>query len=83
MRPACLLFCGLAASSCRIDYVSSPNLTRMRAGDGHVPTPQNAEYYRQRRLPGSHKANCDPCWRSGNPGAPGIYIVDQIAGDGT
>jgi N-ethylmaleimide reductase len=57
-------------------------LTRMRAGDGHVPTPLNAEYYAQRASAGfiiTEGTAISP-EAHGYPKAPGIYIAEQIAG---
>jgi N-ethylmaleimide reductase len=72
----------------RIGNMELPNrilmapLTRMRAGDGNVPTSLNAEYYRQRASAGliiSEGTAISPEAR-GYPAAPGIYTAEQIAG---
>lgn len=57
-------------------------LTRMRAGDGHVPTPLNAEYYAQRASAGLiiTEGTAISVEAHGYPRAPGIYTADQIAG---
>jgi N-ethylmaleimide reductase len=57
-------------------------LTRMRAGDGHVPTLLNAEYYRQRASAGLiiTEGTAISAEAQGYPAAPGIYTQAQIAG---
>jgi N-ethylmaleimide reductase len=57
-------------------------LTRMRAGDGHVPTALNAEYYAQRASAGLiiAEGTAISAEAHGYPRAPGIYTVEQIAG---
>jgi N-ethylmaleimide reductase len=57
-------------------------LTRMRAGDGHVPTPLNAEYYAQRASAGFiiTEGTAISAGAHGYPKAPGIYTAEQIAG---
>jgi N-ethylmaleimide reductase len=57
-------------------------LTRMRAGDGHVPTPLNAEYYAQRASAGFiiTEGTAISAEAHGYPKAPGIYTPEQIAG---
>jgi N-ethylmaleimide reductase len=57
-------------------------LTRMRAGDGHVPTALNAEYYAQRASAGLiiAEGTAISAEAHGYPRAPGIYSVEQIAG---
>jgi N-ethylmaleimide reductase len=59
-------------------------LTRMRAArPGLAPRPLNAEYYAQRATPGGLLiAEASPVMATGfgNPGVPGIYSEQQIAG---
>src|ERR1700735_2924105 len=59
-------------------------LTRMRAERASfVPRPLNAEYYAQRATPGGLLiAEATPVMVTGrgNPGVPGIYSEEQIAG---
>jgi N-ethylmaleimide reductase len=57
-------------------------LTRMRAGDGHVPTPLNVEYYAQRASAGLiiTEGTAISAEAHGYPRAPGIYTAEQIAG---
>ena len=57
-------------------------LTRMRAGDGNVPTALNAEYYAQRCSAGLiiSEGTAISAQAQGYPNAPGIYTADQIAG---
>jgi N-ethylmaleimide reductase len=57
-------------------------LTRMRAGDGHVPTPLNAEYYAQRASAGViiTEGTAISVEAHGYPRSPGIYTAEQIAG---
>jgi len=72
----------------RLGNIDLPNrivmapLTRMRAGDGHVPTPLNAEYYRQRASAGLiiTEGTAISVEAQGYPAAPGIYTPAQIAG---
>ncbi len=75
-------------SPLRLGALQLPNrivmapLTRMRAGDGHAPTPLNAEYYAQRASAGliiTEGTAISP-QAHGYPNAPGIYSADQIAG---
>ena len=57
-------------------------LTRMRAGDRHVPTALNVEYYAQRASAGliiTEGTAISP-EAHGYPQAPGIYTPEQIAG---
>lgn len=57
-------------------------LTRCRAGDGHVPTELNAEYYRQRATAGliiSEATSVSPRG-FGYPNTPGIFTDAQVAG---
>ncbi|MBP1770909.1 MAG: NADH:flavin oxidoreductase [Holophagaceae bacterium] len=57
-------------------------LTRSRAGDGDVPTPMNAEYYRQRATAGlilTEGSQISPQGK-GYPRTPGIFSQGQIAG---
>lgn len=57
-------------------------LTRMRAGDRHVPTALNVEYYAQRASAGliiTEGTAISP-EAQGYPQAPGIYTPEQIAG---
>ena len=58
-------------------------LTRMRAGDGNVPTALNATYYAQRSTPGGLLiAEATPVsWQGhGHPRVPGIHTAAQVAG---
>jgi len=58
-------------------------LTRMRAGDGNVPTALNAQYYAQRATPGGLLiAEATPVsWQGhGHPRVPGIHTAAQVAG---
>jgi N-ethylmaleimide reductase len=57
-------------------------MTRMRAGGGHVPTPLNAEYYRQRASAGLivSEGTAVSAHAHGYPQAPGIYTEEQIEG---
>ena len=72
----------------RIGNIELPNrivmapLTRMRAGEGHVPTPLNAEYYCQRASAGLiiAEGTAVSADAQGYPDAPGIYTAEQIAG---
>jgi N-ethylmaleimide reductase len=72
----------------RLGNIDLPNrivmapLTRMRAGDGHVPTLLNAEYYRQRASAGLiiTEGTAISAEAQGYPAAPGIYTAAQIAG---
>ena len=72
----------------RLGNISLPNrivmapLTRMRAGEGLVPTPLNAEYYRQRASAGLiiTEGTAISAEAQGYPGAPGIYTAEQVAG---
>ncbi len=72
----------------RIGKLECPNrivmapLTRMRAGDRHVPTALNMEYYAQRASAGliiTEGTAISP-EAQGYPQAPGIYTQEQIAG---
>jgi N-ethylmaleimide reductase len=73
---------------CRIGNLVLPNrivmapLTRMRAGDEHIPTPLNALYYMQRASAGLIMAEGTAISPEahGYPKAPGIYTSEQIAG---
>jgi N-ethylmaleimide reductase len=72
----------------RLGNIELPNrivmapLTRMRAGEGHIPTPLNAEYYRQRASAGLiiTEGTAISADAQGYPGAPGIYTAGQIDG---
>lgn len=72
----------------QIGPVALPNrvvmapMTRARAGEGDVPTPTNAEYYRQRASAGLIiTEGTDPSPEGkGYPLTPGIYTDEQIAG---
>jgi N-ethylmaleimide reductase len=57
-------------------------LTRMRAGDGNVPTALNAKYYAQRAAAGLIIAEGTAVSHQGQgyPSAPGIYTEEQING---
>ncbi len=57
-------------------------LTRMRAGEGNVPTPLNAVYYQQRASAGLiiAEGTAISAEAQGYPGAPGIYTTQQIIG---
>jgi len=59
-------------------------LTRMRAAKPSLaPRPLNAEYYAQRATPGGlliAEASPVAATAFGNPGVPGIYTEDQVAG---
>jgi N-ethylmaleimide reductase len=57
-------------------------LTRTRAGEGRVPTPLNAEYYRQRASAGLIISEATVISERGNgyPNTPGIYTEAQIQG---
>lgn len=61
--------------------VMSP-MTRCRAGDGGVPTPLNAEYYRQRASAGLIVAEGTQVSPQGvgYPATPGIHSADQVQG---
>ncbi len=58
------------------------SLTRNRAGAGNVPTPQVAEYYRQRASAGLILTEASPVCAAGHgyPRTPGIHTPEQIAG---
>ena len=58
------------------------SLTRNRAGEGNVPTPLVAEYYRQRASAGLILTEASPvCPEAhGYPRTPGIHTEAQIAG---
>ena len=58
------------------------SLTRNRAGEGNVPTPLMAEYYRQRASAGLILTEATPiCAEAhGYPRTPGIHTPEQIAG---
>jgi N-ethylmaleimide reductase len=58
------------------------SLTRNRAGEGNVPTPLVAEYYRQRASAGLILTEASPiCPEAhGYPRTPGIHSAAQIAG---
>jgi N-ethylmaleimide reductase len=72
----------------RLGNIDLPNrivmapLTRMRAGDGHVPTLLNVEYYRQRASAGLiiAEGTAISAEAQGYPAAPGIYTAAQVAG---
>jgi N-ethylmaleimide reductase len=72
----------------RLGNIDLPNrivmapLTRMRAGEGHVPTLLNVEYYRQRASAGLiiAEGTAISAEAQGYPAAPGIYTAAQIAG---
>lgn len=69
------------AFSLRNRVVMAP-LTRCRSGDGRVPTPLMAEYYRQRASAGlilSEATAVDPMG-VGYPDTPGIWSKEQAAG---
>ena len=57
-------------------------LTRMRAGEGNVPTPLNALYYQQRASAGLiiAEGTAISAEAQGYPAAPGIYTPQQIEG---
>ena len=57
-------------------------LTRMRAGDGNVPTALNTQYYAQRSSAGLiiSEGTAISAQAQGYPNAPGIYTAEQIAG---
>ncbi len=72
----------------RLGAIVAPNrvfmapLTRCRAGEGHVPGPLNAEYYRQRASAGlivSEATSVSPRG-FGYPNTPGIFTPAQAAG---
>jgi N-ethylmaleimide reductase len=71
----------LGAIVLRNRVVMAP-MTRMRAGDGHTPTPLNAEYYAQRASAGMivTEGTAVSPQAQGFPNAPGIYTQGQIAG---
>lgn len=57
-------------------------MTRNRAGEGNVPTPLNAEYYRQRASAGlivTEGSQVSP-QGTGYPGTPGIHTDAQVEG---
>ena len=58
------------------------SLTRCRAGDGNVPTPLMAEYYRQRASAGLILSEASPICDEGHgyPRTPGIHTAGQVAG---
>lgn len=58
------------------------SLTRNRAGEGNVPTPLMAEYYRQRASAGLILTEATPVCAEGHgyPRTPGIHTAAQIAG---
>lgn len=58
------------------------SLTRNRAGEGNVPTPLMAEYYRQRASAGLILTEATPISAEGHgyPRTPGIHTPEQIAG---
>lgn len=72
----------------RLGRITLPNriimapLTRMRAGDGNVPTTLNAEYYAQRATAGLIIAEGTAVSQQGQgyPNAPGIYTPEQVDG---
>jgi len=72
----------------RLGNIELPNrivmapLTRMRAGEGQVPTPLNAEYYGQRASAGLiiTEGTAISADAQGYPSAPGIYTSEQVAG---
>lgn len=57
-------------------------LTRCRAGPGNIPTPLNAEYYRQRASAGLIISEATPICPEGHgyPSTPGVHTPDQIKG---
>lgn len=57
-------------------------LTRMRAGLGHVPTPMNAAYYRQRATAGLIITEATPVspYGHGYANTPGIHTAAQVEG---
>ena len=75
-------------SPLRLGAIELPNrivmssLTRNRAGEGNVPTPLVAEYYRQRASAGLILTEASPiCPEAhGYPRTPGIHSEAQIAG---
>ena len=72
----------LGAATLQHRVVMAP-LTRMRAGDGNVPTALNATYYAQRSTPGGLLiAEATPVsWQGhGHPRVPGIHTAAQVAG---
>ena len=72
----------LGAATLQHRVVMAP-LTRMRAGEGHVPTALNAQYYAQRASPGGLLiAEATPVsWQGhGHPRVPGIHTAAQVAG---
>ncbi len=58
------------------------SLTRNRAGEGNVPTPLVAEYYRQRASAGLILTEAAPICPEGHgyPRTPGIHTEAQVAG---
>ena len=78
------LFSPLALGAAHLQHrlVMAP-LTRMRAGEGNVPTALNAQYYAQRATPGGLLiAEASPVsWQGhGHPRVPGIHTAAQVAG---
>jgi len=71
----------------RLGAVEAPNrlvmapLTRMRAGQGRVPTPLMAEYYSQRASAGLIVTEATAVSQQGTgcPNTPGIYTDEQVA----
>jgi N-ethylmaleimide reductase len=57
-------------------------MTRMRAGEGHVPTDLNARYYAQRASAGViiSEGTAISADAHGYPNAPGIHTPEQVAG---
>jgi N-ethylmaleimide reductase len=72
----------------RLGAVEAPNrvvmapLTRMRAGQGRVPTPLMTEYYSQRATAGLIVTEATAVSQQGTgcPNTPGIYTDEQVAG---
>ncbi|TAN49872.1 MAG: alkene reductase [Methylococcaceae bacterium] len=72
----------LGAITLRNRLVMAP-LTRCRAGQpGNVPTPLNAEYYRQRASAGLIISEATQVCQTGQgyPATPGIHTAEQVAG---
>jgi N-ethylmaleimide reductase len=78
----------LLLSPSRLGALDLPNrmvmspMTRCRAGDGNVPTPLNAEYYRQRASAGLIIADGTQVSPQGvgYPATPGIHSPEQVGG---
>ena len=71
----------LGTMTLRNRIVMAP-MTRMRAGEGHAPTPLNAKYYAQRASAGMivTEGTAVSPQAQGFPNAPGIYTAEQITG---